>query len=149
MVVQLTFYFEVHCLDQYIKRTPRRTHNPHLSQVQSERERTLVQNSSRYFSLLKRVYRTQTLTSTEHQISSLHSHFWDVWSIYKYQWKSAYIHIYFSMRSELTNRLDSLKYKKKIYIHVYLYLCLENRNCPRNAPGIHTCPTTQTRMNNS
>ena len=36
----------------------------------------LVQNSSRYFSRLKRVCRTQTLTSIEHHISSLHLHFW-------------------------------------------------------------------------
>ena len=38
----------------------------------------LIQNSSRYFSGLKRVYHTQTLTSTEHYIMSrsLHSHFW-------------------------------------------------------------------------
>ena len=36
----------------------------------------LIQTSSRYFSRLKRVCRTQTLTSTEHHISSLHSHLW-------------------------------------------------------------------------
>ena len=36
----------------------------------------LIQNSSRYFSGLKRVYHTQTLTSTEYHISSIHSHFW-------------------------------------------------------------------------
>ena len=36
----------------------------------------LVQNSTHYFSWLKWVYATQTLTSTEHHISSLHSHFW-------------------------------------------------------------------------
>ena len=36
----------------------------------------IIQNSSLYFSRLKRVCRTQTLTSTEHHISSLHSHFW-------------------------------------------------------------------------
>ena len=35
--------------------------------------RPLIQNSSRYFSRLKRVCRTQTLTSTEGHISSLHS----------------------------------------------------------------------------
>ena len=40
------------------------------------RFRPLIQNSSRYFSRLKRVCRTQTLTSTEHHISSLHSRFW-------------------------------------------------------------------------
>ena len=34
-----------------------------------------IQNSSRYFSRLKRICHTQTLTSTEHHISSLHSHF--------------------------------------------------------------------------
>ena len=36
----------------------------------------LIQNSSRYFSRLKWTYSTQTLTSTEHHISSLHLHFW-------------------------------------------------------------------------
>ena len=36
----------------------------------------LVQTSSRYFSRLKQVCRTQTLTSTESHISSLHSHLW-------------------------------------------------------------------------
>ena len=36
----------------------------------------LIQNSSRYFSRLKWVCRTQTLTSTEHHISSLHSQLW-------------------------------------------------------------------------
>ena len=36
----------------------------------------LIQNSSSYFSRLKRVCCTQTLTSTEHHISSLHSHLW-------------------------------------------------------------------------
>ena len=40
------------------------------------RFRPPIQNSSRYFSRLKWVYRTQTLTSIEHHISSLHSHFW-------------------------------------------------------------------------
>ena len=35
-----------------------------------------IQNSSHYFSQLKQTYRTQSLTSTEHHISSLHSHFW-------------------------------------------------------------------------
>ena len=40
------------------------------------RFRPLIQNSSCYFSRLKRVCRTQTLTSTEHHISSLHLHFW-------------------------------------------------------------------------
>ena len=34
----------------------------------------VIQNSSRYFSQLKRVYTTLTLTSTEHRILSLHSH---------------------------------------------------------------------------
>ena len=34
----------------------------------------LIQNSSLYFTRLKRVYRTQTPTSREHHISSLHSH---------------------------------------------------------------------------
>ena len=36
----------------------------------------LRQTSSRYFSRLNRVCHTQTLTSTECHISSLHSHFW-------------------------------------------------------------------------
>ena len=36
----------------------------------------LVQNSSHYFSRIKRICATQTLTSTEHHISSLYSHFW-------------------------------------------------------------------------
>ena len=36
----------------------------------------LIQNSSRYFSRHKRVCHTQTLTSTEHHISSIHLHFW-------------------------------------------------------------------------
>ena len=36
----------------------------------------LIQTSSRYFSRLKRVCHTQTLTSTECHISSLHSHLW-------------------------------------------------------------------------
>ena len=36
----------------------------------------LIQNSSHYFSRPKWIYHTQTLTSTEHHISSLHSHFW-------------------------------------------------------------------------
>ena len=40
------------------------------------RFRLPIQNSSRYFSRLKRICRTQTLTSTEHHISSVHSHFW-------------------------------------------------------------------------
>ena len=40
------------------------------------RFRPLIQNSSRYFSRLKRVCRTQTLTSTEHHISSQYSRFW-------------------------------------------------------------------------
>ena len=40
------------------------------------RFRPPIQNSSRYFSRIKRTYRTQTLTSTELRISSLHSHFW-------------------------------------------------------------------------
>ena len=34
-----------------------------------------IQNSRRFFSRLKQVYLTQTLISTEHHISSLHSHF--------------------------------------------------------------------------
>ena len=38
--------------------------------------RPLIKNSSRYFSRFKRVCHTQTLTSTEHHISSLHSHLW-------------------------------------------------------------------------
>ena len=36
----------------------------------------LIQNSSHYFSRLKRVCHTQTLTSIEHHISSLYSHLW-------------------------------------------------------------------------
>ena len=36
----------------------------------------LIQISSRHFSRLKRVCRTQTLTSTERHLSSLHSHCW-------------------------------------------------------------------------
>ena len=36
----------------------------------------LIQTSSRYFSRLKWVCRTQTLTNTERHISSLHSHLW-------------------------------------------------------------------------
>ena len=36
----------------------------------------LIQTSSCYFSRLKWVCHTQTLTSTEHHISSLHSHLW-------------------------------------------------------------------------
>ena len=36
----------------------------------------LIQTSSCYFSRLKRVCHTQTLTSTERHISSLHSHLW-------------------------------------------------------------------------
>ena len=36
----------------------------------------LIQTSSRYFSRLKRVCRTQTFTSTERHISSPHSHLW-------------------------------------------------------------------------
>ena len=35
-----------------------------------------IQTSSRYFSRLKQVCHTQTLTSMDHHISSLHSHFW-------------------------------------------------------------------------
>ena len=40
------------------------------------RLRPPIQNSSRYFFRLKRGCRRQTLTSTEHHISSLHSHYW-------------------------------------------------------------------------
>ena len=36
----------------------------------------IIQNSSCYFYRLKRVCHIQTLTSTEHHISSLHSHLW-------------------------------------------------------------------------
>ena len=36
----------------------------------------LIQTFSRYFSRLKRVCHTQTLTSTERHTSSLHSHLW-------------------------------------------------------------------------
>ena len=40
------------------------------------RFRPLIQNSSRYFSRLKQSCHTQTLASTEHHISSLHSRLW-------------------------------------------------------------------------
>ena len=40
------------------------------------RFRPPIQNSSRYFTRLKWVYRSQILTSTEYHIASQHSHFW-------------------------------------------------------------------------
>ena len=72
----ITFWPYFHSRSQFLATTKNCHFLRFMMKGCNMRFHPLIQNSSLYFSRLKRVYRTQTLTRTEYHISSQHSHFW-------------------------------------------------------------------------
>ena len=94
----------------------------------------LIQNSSCYFSWLKRVCHTQTLTSIEHHIISLHLYFCvqlRSGSVFPQPDKNMkflrFLHHQYhnNWASEASPTLGcSIEISRDIYMYIYIYVCL-------------------------